>query len=106
MFLVFKDAQLQVIPAQYVVSHWCKHVDPELSNDRCIASSSPGSSLNILWAEINTCVGMVGSNESRMTRMVEVLKGLKAEFVLDGSGTDTAKGNSHAIEALCGVRPL
>nr|GLL27504.1 uncharacterized protein LOC109149913 [Ipomoea trifida] len=40
---------------------------------------------------------MVGSNESRMTRMVEVLKGLKAEFVLDGSGTDMAKGNSHAI---------
>nr|GMD64187.1 protein FAR1-RELATED SEQUENCE 5-like [Ipomoea batatas] len=48
---------------------------------------------------------MVGSNEVRMTRLVEALKELKGEFVLDGSGTNTAKGNSHAIEALCGVKP-
>nr|GLL49691.1 protein FAR1-RELATED SEQUENCE 5-like [Ipomoea trifida] len=48
---------------------------------------------------------MVGSNEVRMTRLVEALKELKGEFVLDGSGTNTTKGNSHAIEALCGVKP-
>nr|GLL29574.1 protein FAR1-RELATED SEQUENCE 5-like [Ipomoea trifida] len=105
MFLVFKDAQLTAIPPQYVVSRWCKQPNPELSNAQCIASSTPGSSFNALWGEINTCVGMVGSNEVRMTRLVEALKELKGEFVLDGSGTNTAKGNSRAIEALYGVKP-
>ncbi|XP_019184311.1 PREDICTED: protein FAR1-RELATED SEQUENCE 5-like [Ipomoea nil] len=34
-----------------------------------------------------------------------VLKELSVEFASDGSSTGTAKGNSAAIEALCGVQP-
>lgn len=34
------------------------------------ASSSLGAILNLLWNEINTSVGIVGSNEGRMTRLL------------------------------------
>nr|GMC64498.1 protein FAR1-RELATED SEQUENCE 5-like [Ipomoea batatas] len=71
----------------------------------CSTSSPLGMVMNLLWAEINTCVGMVGRNEGRLTRLLQAMNELKAEFVADGSSTRMVKGNTAAIQALCGVCP-
>lgn len=105
IILVFKDAQLQTLPPQYVVGRWCKHTNAARCSELAAASSSNGSRINLLWGEINTCVGMVGSNDGRHTRLLQVMKDLTAEFLNDGSGSDMVKGNTAAIATLCGVSP-
>ncbi|XP_031126315.1 protein FAR1-RELATED SEQUENCE 5-like [Ipomoea triloba] len=105
MFLVFKEAHLQSVPPQYVVGRWCKQCSVPGSLEQCSTSSPPGMVMNLLWAEINTCVGMVGRNEGRLTRLLQAMNELKAEFVADGSSTRMVKGNTAAIQALCGVCP-
>nr|GME16206.1 protein FAR1-RELATED SEQUENCE 5-like [Ipomoea batatas] len=48
---------------------------------------------------------MVGRNEGRLTRLLQAMNELKAEFLADGSSTRIVKGNTAAIQALCSVCP-
>nr|GMD97838.1 protein FAR1-RELATED SEQUENCE 5-like [Ipomoea batatas] len=88
-FLVFGDAIS--FDATYGTNRWCKHTNAARCSELAAASSSNGSRINLLWGEINTCVGMVGSNDGRHTRLLQVMKDLIAEFLNDGSGSDMAK---------------
>nr|GLL21910.1 protein FAR1-RELATED SEQUENCE 5-like [Ipomoea trifida] len=105
MFLVFKDAQLDTIPPQYVVRRWRKQPSVEASIVGVSEGGTSNSGPNGLWIAINACAGMVGNSESRMSRMLQVLKELRQEFLIDGTSSSHDKGHSVAIQALCGVQP-
>nr|GMD12660.1 protein FAR1-RELATED SEQUENCE 5-like [Ipomoea batatas] len=103
MFLVFKDAQLDTIPPQYVVRRWRKQPSVEASIVGVSEGGTSNSGPNGLWIAINACAGMVGNSESRMSRMLQVLKELRQEFLIDGTSSSHGKGHSVAIQALCGA---
>nr|GMC77941.1 protein FAR1-RELATED SEQUENCE 5-like [Ipomoea batatas] len=48
---------------------------------------------------------MAGSNGGRLTRLLNDMNELKVEFLNDGSCAGMVKGNTAAIQALCGVSP-
>ncbi|XP_019163433.1 PREDICTED: protein FAR1-RELATED SEQUENCE 5-like [Ipomoea nil] len=105
MFLVFKGAHLEQLPSQYIMDRWRKHLSCGACRGRHPNEHVPQTRATEVWSEINTCVGLVGESTARQARMVQVLKELSKEFACDGTNTGTAKGNSAAIAALCGVQP-
>ncbi|XP_019155715.1 PREDICTED: protein FAR1-RELATED SEQUENCE 5-like [Ipomoea nil] len=103
MFLVFRDAQLGQLPSQYIVTRWCKHLACGACSGQLSVANGSTCGATRLWADINTCVGLVGSNTERQARLVDVLKSLTMEFASDGNTGGPIKGNRAAIQALCGV---
>ncbi|XP_019190591.1 PREDICTED: protein FAR1-RELATED SEQUENCE 9-like [Ipomoea nil] len=105
MFVVFRGAQMEQLPPDYIVGRWCKHLDYGACRGVPPNGDRPTPTATQLCAEINTCVGMVGNSLERQTRMVSVLKDLTIEFTSDDLTVNHVKGNRTAIQALCGVEP-
>ncbi|XP_019193982.1 PREDICTED: uncharacterized protein LOC109187981 [Ipomoea nil] len=101
----YKGAQMEQLPTEYIVGRWCKHLDCGACRGVPPNGNMPTPAATQLWAEINTCVGMVGNSLEWQTRMVSVLKDLTTEFASDGLTVNPVKGNRAAIQALCGVEP-
>ncbi|XP_019178978.1 PREDICTED: uncharacterized protein LOC109174166 [Ipomoea nil] len=105
MFLVFKDAEMVSLPSRYIAARWCKQEGLASWCARCSDCPPLETVPSQLWTEIHNCAVIVGSNKVRQTRMLQVIKELRDEFLGDGMDVDPPKGNGVAIAALCGVEP-
>ncbi|XP_019160066.1 PREDICTED: protein FAR1-RELATED SEQUENCE 5-like [Ipomoea nil] len=105
MFLVFRDAEMVSLPSRYIAARWCKQEGLASWCARCSDCPPLETMPSQLWTEIHNCAVMVGSNKVRQTRMLQVIKELRDEFLGDGMGVDLPKGNDVVIAALCGVEP-
>ncbi|XP_031099741.1 protein FAR1-RELATED SEQUENCE 5-like [Ipomoea triloba] len=97
------DAQMEVLPTQYVVGRWCKQRNVGAYTTRGCHGDTGELGSNRLWAEINASAALVGNNSGRVSRMVQVLQELRGEFTSGDNSAGHVGGNMSAIEAFCGV---
>jgi hypothetical protein len=87
VFCVFKNANIEVIPSQYILRHWTKNLIPAaLRNKR----NRYGEKIEIVENYANEassivdhCIHMLSKDEARLSSFVEKLRLLKIDVEAD-----------------------
>ncbi|XP_031090997.1 protein FAR1-RELATED SEQUENCE 5-like [Ipomoea triloba] len=110
IFLVFKDACVESIPACYVVSRWTRDAykrpiyDIDGVHDASIlGGNSIKGAMKEVWNDFYSCVALAGGNSDRVSELSRILKDLKISFVDADSSMGSSVGKTGVIRSFGGV---
>ncbi|GJX36749.1 FAR1-related sequence 5-like protein, partial [Tanacetum coccineum] len=106
IFCVFKKANVEMIPQQYILRRWTKNlIPPALRNKRNIYGEKNvvvENCVNEATSIVDHCVNLLSNDEPRLGAFVEKLKSLKKEVEAD-CPNPPSKNKTDNLEQLVGV---
>ncbi|GJZ16636.1 FAR1-related sequence 5-like protein [Tanacetum coccineum] len=106
IFCIFKNANVEMIPHQYILRHWMKNLIPTgLRNKRNIYGEKNvvvENYANEATSIVDHCVHLLSKDEPRLGSFVEKLKSLKKEVEAD-CPNPPSKNKTDNLEQLVGV---
>ncbi|GJW73769.1 protein FAR1-related sequence 5 [Tanacetum coccineum] len=106
IFCVFKNANVEMIPQQYILRHWTKNLIPAaLRNTRNRYGERNvvvENYVNEATSFVDHCVQLLSKDESRLGAFIEKLKSLKKEVEAD-CPNPSSKNKTDNLEQLVGV---
>ncbi|CAH9069746.1 unnamed protein product [Cuscuta epithymum] len=109
MFVVFKDLKLHTIPADFVLSRWCKNnlIKPifdigDSVFDQCVANEERKLQVNRLWSDIHCCVAIIEDNPVLFDQFSQAIKEQKNFLLSSQQGSAHLTTKASVIERFCG----
>ncbi|CAH9076411.1 unnamed protein product [Cuscuta europaea] len=110
MFVVFKDLKLHNIPADFVLSRWCKNSIIKPMYDigdtvfgQCVTNEERKLHVNRLWSDIHCCVAIIEDKPNLFVQFAQLIKEQKTILLSSQHHSAHVTSKNSTIQQFCGA---